>query len=145
MDMKHFLHRKHAVDIDVRYPQRTSNCIACHTDDGFYPVASDSGVLATSTNRGTETTDPTDNNRIAPNSSACGVCHTSADAQVHIVQNGGSFDACQESDGSLRERVPTSTCGPGGDKTGALVVESCGVCHGPGRNADVANAHRLEL
>ena len=62
MDIKHFLHRKHAVD-DIRYPQRTSNCKACHTDDGYYPVSSFSGILATSTNRGTTTADPTDNNR----------------------------------------------------------------------------------
>jgi OmcA/MtrC family decaheme c-type cytochrome len=140
MDMKHFLHRKHAVD-DIRYPQRISNCLACHTDDGFYPVSSDSGVLATSINRGTVTTDPSDNNRITPNSAACGVCHTSADAQVHMVQNGGSFDACQEPDGTVRERV--NFCGPGGDKSGALALESCGVCHGPGRGADVAEAHHI--
>jgi OmcA/MtrC family decaheme c-type cytochrome len=140
MDMKHFLHRKHAVD-DIRYPQRVSNCLACHTDDGFYPVSSDSGVLATSIDRGTVTTDPSDNNRITPNSAACGVCHTSADAQVHMVQNGGSFDACQEPDGTVRERV--NFCGPGGDKSGALALESCGVCHGPGRGADVAEAHHI--
>jgi cytochrome c553 len=98
-------------------------------------------VLATSINRGTVTTDPSDNNRITPNSAACGVCHTSADAQVHIVQNGGSFDACQEPDGTVRDRV--NFCGPGGDKSGALALESCGVCHGPGRGADVAEAHHI--
>ena len=140
MDMKHFVHRIHAVD-DIRYSQRTSNCLACHTDDGFYPVSTDSGVLATSINRGTVPTDPTDNNRITPNSAACGVCHESADAQVHMEQNGGSFDACQETDGTVRERI--DFCGPGGNKTGALVLESCTVCHDDGRSADVARAHNL--
>jgi OmcA/MtrC family decaheme c-type cytochrome len=142
MDMKHFLHRKHAVD-DIRYPQRISNCIACHTDDGFYPVTSDSGVLATSTNRGSDPALPDTNNRYSANAAACGVCHTDADAQVHMVQNGSSFDACQEMDGMLRERI--DICGTGGDKTGALVVESCSVCHGPGRSADTAVVHKLEL
>jgi OmcA/MtrC family decaheme c-type cytochrome len=142
MDIKHFIHRKHAVD-DIRYPQRPSNCIACHTDDGFYPVASDSGVLATSMNRGADPADPTDNNRVTPNGAVCGVCHASADAQVHMKQNGASFDACQEADGTVRERV--NVCGPGGDKTGVLAVESCGVCHGPGRSADVARAHSLDF
>jgi len=140
MDMKHFLHRKHAID-DIRYPQRVSNCLACHTDDGFYTVSADSGVLATSINRGADTVDPTDNNRITANTAACGVCHTSVDAEVHMVQNGGSFDACQEVDGTLRERV--DFCGPTGDKSGALLRESCGVCHGPGRSADVAGAHNI--
>ena len=141
MDMKHFLHRKHAVD-DIRYPQRVSNCVACHTDNGFYPVASDSGVLATSFNRGTVGTDPTDNNRISPNSAACGVCHSSADAQAHMIGNGGSFDACQETDGTLRQRL--DVCGPGGNKNGPLIRESCSVCHGAGRNSDVAIVHSIK-
>ena len=149
MDMKHFLHRKHAVD-PIRYPQRTSNCLACHTDDGFYPLTSDSGVLATSINRGdpanpdpAPATDPTNNNRLSPNAAACGVCHDSSDAQVHMVQNGSSFDACQETDGTLLERV--DFCGTGGNKTGTPVVESCSVCHGAGRCADTAKAHELAL
>jgi OmcA/MtrC family decaheme c-type cytochrome len=140
MDMKHFLHRKHAVD-DILYPQRVSNCLACHTDDGFYPVSADSGVLATSVDRGPDTVDPTDNNRITANTAACGVCHTSADARVHMEQNGGSFDACQETDKTVRQRV--DICGPSGDKSGTLLRESCATCHGPGRSADVAPAHRL--
>jgi OmcA/MtrC family decaheme c-type cytochrome len=140
MDMKHFLHRNHAVD-DIKYPQRTDNCLACHTGEGFYPVPNDTGVLATSTNRGVLPADPTDNNRISPNSAACGVCHETGDARAHSVQYGGSFDACQETDGTLRARV--DVCGPGGDKTGALVLETCSVCHGPGNSADVGVAHGL--
>jgi OmcA/MtrC family decaheme c-type cytochrome len=140
MDMKHFLHRKHAVD-DIGYPQRSSNCKACHTNDGFYPVSAFDGVLATSTNRGMDAADPTDNNRITPNSAACGVCHTSADERLHMVQNGGSFDACQEADGTLRERV--DVCGPTGDKSGVELLESCTTCHSAGSISDVAEAHNL--
>ncbi len=142
MDMKHYIHRKHAVD-DIRYPQRTSNCLACHTNDGFYPVSSDSGVQASSVNRGTDAAIPENNNRISANAAACGVCHDSADAQAHMTQNGASFDACQETDGTLHERI--NVCGPGGDKTGALVLESCSVCHGVGRSIDTARVHKLTL
>ncbi len=142
MDFKSFIHRKHAVDA-IRYPQRVSNCVACHTDDGFYPVAIGSGVLSTSVNRGVDTTDPTDNNRISPNAASCSVCHATASAQVHMEQNGGHFDACQESDGTTRARV--DICGTSGDKTGAIVQEGCTTCHAKGRIADVAVSHSLKL
>jgi len=143
MDVKHFIHRKHAVD-PIRYPQSVDNCLACHTDEAFYPVASDSGVLATSFTAGTLDLDPTDNARTSPNSAVCSVCHASSDARAHMVQaGGGSFDACQEADGTLRQRV--DTCGPGGDKTGMVIAESCSVCHGPGRIADVAVSHALRV
>jgi len=142
MDFKYFIHRKHAVD-GIRYPQRVSNCLACHTDDGFYPVAIDSGVLSTSVNRGADDTDPTDNNRITPNSAACSVCHADAADQLHMEQNGGHFDVCQEADGETRVRV--DTCGTGGNKTGAIVQEGCPTCHAKGRIADVAVTHSLNL
>jgi hypothetical protein len=115
--------------------------VGCHTDDGFYVVASDSGVRATSFDRGASASDPTDNNRVSPNAAVCSVCHVSSDARSHMVQNGGSFDVCQELDGTSRQRV--DMCGPGGDKSGRLVIESCQVCHAPGRIADVAIAHGL--
>jgi OmcA/MtrC family decaheme c-type cytochrome len=140
MDMKHFLHRIHATD-GIAYPQATSNCTACHTDDGFYPLDTDSGILATSLDRGADSLDPTDNIRQSPNTSTCGVCHQTANAVAHMQQNGGSFDACQEIDGTLRQRV--DSCGPTGDKSGALVNEPCAVCHGPGRTSDVKNVHGL--
>lgn len=142
MDIKSFIHRKHAVD-DITYPQRVSNCLACHTDDGFYPIELGSGILSTSVNRGADSFDLTDNNRQSPNAGTCSVCHSDATAEVHMEQNGASFDACEESDGTLRVRV--DACGPGGDKSGAIVQESCTVCHDAGRSADVAVMHNLDL
>lgn len=142
MDMKYFVHRIHAVDPDVRYPQPIQNCLACHTDDGFYPFSLSTGILATSTTRGPDSTDPTDNNRFSPNSAACVVCHEGG--RGHMEGRGGSFDACQELDGTLRQRV--DFCGPGGDKTGAEVTEGgCANCHGPGGSSDVAVKHGLNL
>ncbi len=141
MDFKSFVHRKHAVD-DIRYPQRVSNCLACHTDEGFYPVEVDSGVLSTSINRGADPLDPSDNNKITPNTAACSVCHATASARVHMELNGGHFDVCQENDGTTRVRV--DICGPAGDKTGAIVQEGCTTCHGKGRMADTATAHSID-
>lgn len=146
MDFKSFVHRIHAVD-NIRYPQRVSNCLACHTADGFYPVEVDSGVLSTSINRGDpaappDTIDPSNNNRITPNTAACSVCHATASAKVHMELNGGHFDVCQENDGTTRVRV--DFCGPGGDKGGAIVQEGCTTCHAKGRTADTATVHKID-
>jgi hypothetical protein len=59
-----------------------------------------------------------------------------------MVQNGASFDSCQEADGTVRERV--DFCGTGGDKSGALALETCVTCHDAGRSADIARAHHLD-
>ncbi len=141
MDIKHFLHRKHAVE-DIRYPQPVSNCLGCHLEGSFHPVDVDSGVLATSFDRGSDPLDPSTNTRTSPNSATCSVCHSSGNAQAHMIANGASFDACLESDGVLRERI--DFCGPGGDKSGSLVRESCAVCHGPGRSSDTAVVHGID-
>jgi len=137
MDMKVFLHRKHAVD-DIRYPQPVSNCLACHTSDGFYPLASDSGVLPASRNRGSASADPFDNDRITANAAACSVCHQGNDAKLHMEQNGASFDACLLPDGTVFRKL--DSCGAAG-ALGEVIQESCTVCHGPGRVADVRLVH----
>ncbi|MGD8830478.1 MAG: OmcA/MtrC family decaheme c-type cytochrome [Pseudomonadales bacterium] len=139
MDMKHFLHRNHAVD-DVDYPQPASNCLACHVDGGYYPVSSASGVRPTSADRGTDPADPFDNDRITANAAACGVCHDTPDARAHIGQNGGSFAACLAADGTVFRKV--DVCGSQAT-LGEVIEESCRVCHGPGRSADVAEVHGL--
>jgi OmcA/MtrC family decaheme c-type cytochrome len=139
MDMKHFLHRLHALD-PIRYPRPVSDCQACHTAGGLYPADTESAVLPTSTDRGADPLDPFDNGRVTANASTCGVCHDGPDARVHMVQNGASFDACLGPDGTVYARV--DVCGAGGS-LGEVLNESCAVCHGPGRIADAAAMHGL--
>jgi OmcA/MtrC family decaheme c-type cytochrome len=151
IDFKYMIHKIHAAGIVVygfsgavdfrglRYPQRLSNCTACHTDTGFYPVAFDSGVLATTISTGADLASPLDDVNITPNTAACSSCHTSSDAALHMQQNGGSFDACQDAGGALTLRV--DTCG---GTPGPTTAESCTVCHGPGRIADVAAVHAVD-
>ena len=141
IDFKSFIHELHTSDT-IRYPQSSSNCVACHADDGFYPVSLSSGVLASSIDSAFTLGDLTDNIRITPNASACGACHSNADSRSHMQQNGASFDACQAADGTIRVRV--DECGAGGTP-GAIVQESCTVCHGSGSSADVAVMHNLNL
>ena len=151
LDFKYLIHKVHAADIvvygfsgvvdfrDLRYPQRLSNCRACHSDDGFYPVASDSGVLATTIDTGANRASPLDDVNITPNAAVCSSCHTSSVAASHIKGNGGSFDACQGADGTLTARV--DTCG---GTPGPTTSEGCPACHGPGGYADVAVKHKLD-
>jgi OmcA/MtrC family decaheme c-type cytochrome len=152
IDFKYMIHKIHAADIvvysydsgavdfrDVRYPQRLSNCTACHTDDGFYPVDADSGVLATTISTGANRASPLDDINITPNAAVCSSCHTTSAAAAHMQQNGGSFDACQGADGNLTVRV--DTCG---GTLGPTTSEGCPACHGPGEYRDVAVWHRLD-
>jgi OmcA/MtrC family decaheme c-type cytochrome len=149
IDFKYMIHKIHAADIvvygfggsvndfrDVEYPQRLSNCTACHTDDGFYPVAADSGVLATTIDTGASRADPLDDVNITPNAAACSSCHTSGGVAAHMEIFGGSFDACQAADGGLSVRV--DTCG---GTPGPIVMEGCPDCHGRGEFSDVAVVH----
>jgi hypothetical protein len=72
----------------------------------------------------------------------CWACHQSSDvteestpasAMSHMMLNGASFNATQLADGTLTD-----------NDTLGVVVESCDVCHGEGRVADVALAHGVE-
>ena len=159
IDFKYMIHKIHAADIvvygfdgsanefsDVRYPQRLTNCTACHTDDGFYPVNFGSGVLATTIDTGSVAGsgvvdgDPLNDVNITPNSSVCSSCHTTTEAALHMELSGGSFDACQGADGTLTIRV--DTCG---GTLGPTPVETCPVCHGAGASVDVAVVHDVDL
>jgi hypothetical protein len=102
IDFNYMIHRIHAADIvvygfgnsvndftDALYPQRPSHCTACHTANGYYPVAFDSGVLATST--GADPTSPRDDINITPNASACSGCHTASNSKLHMGAERGNF------------------------------------------------------
>jgi OmcA/MtrC family decaheme c-type cytochrome len=153
IDFKRMIHKIHAADIivygfggsendftDVAYPQRLSNCTACHTDDGFYPMLGNQ-VLATTIDTGADLSTPLDDVNITANTSACSSCHTGTSAAQHMVENGGSFDACQGASGLVTVRV--DNCGPGGT-LGPTTTETCPICHGPGSVIDAAVVHDVD-
>ncbi len=85
-------------------------------------------MLATTILNGPDRSILADDTAISANTSVCSSCHTSDLAAQHMIQNGGDFEA-------------------GKDETGALIssgVETCELCHGPGRTADVKEMHDVD-
>ena len=94
---------------------------------GYYPV-DPAQVLGTTVDSGADPATPTDDVVISPNSSACSGCHTSDLAKNHMTQNGGDFNATKTADSQL---ISSGT-------------ETCELCHGEGRSADVAAVHGID-
>lgn len=112
----------------VRFPGLLGNCRACHKPETFaLPLAS--GVLATTVDTGNllanagYIADPGDDRVTTPTAAACSACHDSAVAQTHMEQNGAQFSIL----------VTDANAG----------AETCVVCHGPGRLADVSYVHSI--
>jgi OmcA/MtrC family decaheme c-type cytochrome len=145
IDLKYMIHAIHAGTTgicgfgnsahpygDVVYPGRLQNCEGCHTaettGDGrrSYDPVDPASVLATTFDANDPAT-PADDRAVSPNTAACSACHTSSSARAHMELNGGSFSLTKNADG-------TTAGGP---------VETCSVCHGAGRSADVRQAHRV--
>ncbi|WP_405242803.1 OmcA/MtrC family decaheme c-type cytochrome [Lentisalinibacter salinarum] len=136
IDLKNMIHGIHAGNIgvcgfgnsdhpyfDVVYPGRLNNCEGCHEPDAYYPV--DPGEILGTTVDANDPATPIDDVVVSPNSSVCSSCHTSDLAREHMVQNGGDFNATKAADSTLISSG----------------VETCNVCHGPGRSADVGEVH----
>ena len=109
----------------TRYPGSLANCVGCHTDDG-YKLPLPEGVLATTTDPGSDIADPGDDTVTTPITSACSSCHNTASANAHMEGNGGSFNT-------------TQTAIDNGS-----VVERCNDCHSSGRSFSVETVHGLE-
>lgn len=136
IDLKNMIHGIHSGSVgvcgfgnsahpyfDVVYPGRLDNCEGCHTEDGYYPV--EPGEILGTTVDAVDPAIVTDDVVVSPNTSACAGCHKSSDATAHMEQNGGDFNATKAVDSSLISSG----------------VETCTVCHGPGRTADVKLMH----
>ena len=141
IDFKRMIHRIHASGytgvpyklcsffsgahvFDVTYPGHLNNCEGCHKPGGYYPVEAGE-ILGTTVSVGVDVASPTDDVVISPNASVCSSCHVSDLAKSHMMQSGGDFDATKAADGSLI----------------SAGVETCALCHGPGRSADVKEVH----
>lgn len=115
---------------EVHFPGKLNNCEACHVTPtatgvaSYYPVDPDR-VLATTVDAGPDRSSQTDDVAWSPNVAVCSGCHLTAFAEAHMLQNGGSKSLTKNADG-------TTAGGP---------LETCGLCHGPGRVADVKVMH----
>ena len=124
---------------EVTFPGNAGKCLTCHKP-GTFGVPVPEGALAT-TDR-TTTGDPDEDRAaiqgardsvpndtdlvITPVSAACYSCHDSSSAATHMELNGGAVKK------------------PRADVAALQMVESCSVCHGAGRTADVISVHGTE-
>jgi OmcA/MtrC family decaheme c-type cytochrome len=119
---------------DVGYPAKPNNCLMCHKPGTFTSVPA--GALATNfvTDNGAintpddadaarETVPNTMDEVVSPFASSCIACHDTPLAAAHMAQNGAFV------------------YGARGDMGNS--VETCALCHGPGRSADIVTAHGL--
>lgn len=118
---------------EVHYPGKLNNCEGCHVTPtatgvaSYYPVDPNE-VLATTVDAGADRSTPADDVAWSPNVAICSGCHLSAFAEAHMLQNGGSKTLSKNADG-------TTAGGP---------LETCALCHGPGRVADVKLMHGVD-
>jgi OmcA/MtrC family decaheme c-type cytochrome len=141
VDMKYMVHAIHASgatgvpyqvcgynnsvhEYDFHYPGRINNCEGCHNEGTYFPV-DPSAVLGTTVDTGGDIVSPTDDVVVSPNSAVCSTCHVSDLAMQHMMQNGGDFNATKAADSTLISSG----------------VETCELCHGEGRSADVEVVH----
>jgi OmcA/MtrC family decaheme c-type cytochrome len=124
---------------DVRFPGILQDCETCHLAgtyvlDGVWELPTENGILSstiaaaplgtTAATIGAEVEDPADDLNITPTAAVCSSCHDGDLAKAHMEIPGGAvFDMTQD------------------DITGAPVIETCAICHGPGRDADVELVH----
>ncbi len=117
-----FGNRPHTFDFN--YPGRLNNCEGCHVPGGYYPVEP-GAILGTTVDAGADRASPVDDRVISPNAAVCSACHASDLAQRHMMQNGADFAATKAPDSTLISSE----------------IESCVICHGRGRTADVVKVH----
>ena len=142
IDFKHMIHAMHvsgkndkSFDVcgfrnsvhsyNFVYPGRLNNCEGCHLAGTYYPV--DAAKVLGTTFDANDPATPTDDRVVSPNASVCSACHIESLDILHMEQNGGDFDASKAADSTLISSK----------------IESCVVCHGPGRTADVKAVHKV--
>ena len=123
---------------DVVFPAGANDCLRCHKSESFEVPLDDNTLLTT--DRTTGVADGNDPDRdavlaarasvpndtdfvITPTGAACYACHDSADAKAHMEQNGAAINDNRS------------------DVTASGSVETCSVCHGTGKTADLAVVH----
>lgn len=130
---------------NIVYVGRLNNCEGCHLADTYYPTAAlvpvtvnagstvdAQGFVVGTANRA----DPGDDIAITGQSATCYACHGSTLAVTHMEQNGGVFNR-------PNLKRPAADGVNMGRPTTIASQETCAVCHGPGRSADVKQVHGI--
>lgn len=123
----------------VRFPGILNDCTTCHNTGtyelkGKWETPTQNGILAStieavpnavdSTTYDSELLEQATDLTISPTAAVCSACHDSSLAQIHMEDQGGAqFNVLQS------------------EITGR---ESCSICHGPGRTADVKVVHGVK-
>ncbi|MBF0197025.1 MAG: OmcA/MtrC family decaheme c-type cytochrome [Planctomycetes bacterium] len=108
----------------IHYPGDLKDCTVCHTDDGYkLPLSSD--VMATATNTMMNES-LLDDIVTTPTAAACVACHDSTLSKKHMEQNGASFT------------------GTRADFQNGVTTETCAICHGSDKDADVKTVHGIK-
>jgi hypothetical protein len=91
-------------------------------------------MLSVSVDAGADRLSIADDQAMSPTMAACAGCHTDSTAQAHMRQNGGSGDLAAATLFGPKQGVGTVTNS----------AETCALCHGPGRTADIRVVHGVE-
>jgi OmcA/MtrC family decaheme c-type cytochrome len=118
--------------VEIDYPGKINNCESCHvpptaTNPSYYG-RDPAKLLAQTTHAGADRTVVTDDTANSPTVAACIACHTTSLASGHMTQNGGVIGGIKLATGQV---------------TGQQ--ETCLLCHGPGRTADIREAHHISF
>lgn len=138
IDMKRMIHGIHAAAVRenplviqgapfdtnvVQFPGELTDCRTCHTGDSFRLPVADT-LLGVTLDMGADLADPADDVMVTPQAATCTGCHDGDVAVAHMIQNGADFEATEA--------------------TVNLRTETCVICHGAGRSADVLTVHGLQ-
>jgi OmcA/MtrC family decaheme c-type cytochrome len=144
----------------VGFPRGANECDACHVGNTQVPPIG-AGVLATTVD--TQATvktaspfgsgnfvgpdgaaigggDPSDDGNITATAAVCSACHDGTEALAHMRDVGGA-GISDEAPGNVSSGAGLAVTQA--DVDNSIYVESCGVCHGSGREADVNRVHGL--
>lgn len=123
---------------DITYPQPLNNCLACHEPGTYFGSPPD--ARSVTINTGADRSDWRDDVAITPTAAACWSCHQAAPdfitvaLRAHIELNGGYLPS--PTDSTITKEMLESG-------SSSAYLESCELCHGPGRIADVEVAHGI--
>jgi OmcA/MtrC family decaheme c-type cytochrome len=136
IDFKFMIHQIHSANFqvcgfgnsvddftDLRFPGKLNNCEGCHRPNTYFPV--DGAFVQATTFDANDRTTLADDRAVSPNATVCSSCHTDTVAREHMQLNGGDFNAGKTVEGTM---ISSS-------------IETCALCHGPGRVADVKLVH----